>query len=283
MTTAPQLCRYDMGRGVTAFSTTRHGGSSLGSYAAFNINEYCGDNPGSVALNRQALAAAIGIDPERVIMPHQTHGTEVRRIDEDFLRLPVGARRAILDGVDAVMTDVRGVCVGVSTADCIPVLLYDEEHGAVCAVHAGWRGTLARIVAKAVREMSLAYLTRPDKLRAVIGPGISMDAFEVGQEVYDAFLSAGFNMLGISRQMPPMRHGGASEPPLKWHVDLKECNRRQLLNAGVKAECIHVSEVCTYSDSGNYFSARKLGAKSGRIYTAAFTHSGHPEGRENGE
>lgn len=269
MTAAPQLLRYDMGPGVTAFSTTRHGGASHGSYAAFNINEYCGDAPDSVAQNRQALAAAIGIDTERVIMPHQTHGAVVRRIGEDFLQLSDGARRAILEGVDAVMTDVRGVCVGVSTADCIPVLLYDEEHGAVCAVHAGWRGTLARIVAKAVREMRLAYLTRHDRLRAVIGPGISMDAFEVGQEVYDEFLNAGFDMLGISMQMPPMHSGDASGAPLKWHIDLKECNRRQLLHAGVKAERIQVSDICTYSDSDNFFSARKLGAKSGRIYTAA--------------
>lgn len=270
MTPAPQLLLYDLGPGVTAFSTTRHGGASHGCYADFNINEYCGDNPESVARNRQALAAAIGIDLERVIMPHQTHGVEVRRIDEDFLRQSDSARRMALEGVDAVMTDVAGVCVGVSTADCIPVLLYDEEHGAVCAVHAGWRGTLARIVLKAVAEMRLACHTRPDRLRAVIGPGISVDAFEVGQEVYDAFLSAGFDMQGISKQMPPMHPAAdASVPPMKWHIDLKECNRQQLLEAGVKAERIHVSDICTYSDSGNYFSARKLGAKSGRIYTAA--------------
>ena len=266
---SPRLRLYDLVPGVTAFSTMRHGGASHGNYGEFNINEYCGDDACAVARNRQSLAEELNIPENRIIMPHQTHGVEVRRIAEDFLRLSDGARRTILEGVDAVMTDVRGVCVGVSTADCIPVLLYDEEHGAVCAVHAGWRGTLARIVLKAVMEMRLAYSTRPDKLRAVIGPGISMDAFEVGQEVYDEFLNAGFGMQGISRQMPPMHPGDASEPPLKWHIDLKECNRRQLLHAGVKAERIHVSDVCTYSDSENYFSARKLGAKSGRIYTAA--------------
>lgn len=270
MTPAPLLCSYDMGPGVTAFSTTRHGGASHGSYAAFNINEFCGDAPECVIQNRQALAAAIGVEPDRIIVPHQTHGVVVRRIDEDFLRLSASMRRAALDGVDAVMTDVGEVCVGVSTADCIPVLLYDEEHGAVCAVHAGWRGTLERILLKTVAEMRLAYHTRPDRLRAVIGPGISLAAFEVGQEVYDAFLSAGFDMRGISVRMPLMHSAGdASEPPMKWHIDLKECNRLQLLDAGVKAERIHVSDVCTYSDSGNYFSARKLGAKSGRIYTAA--------------
>lgn len=272
MTAAPQLLRYDIGSGVTAFSTMRHGGVSHGNYAAFNINEYCGDAPDSVAQNRMALAATLGLEPELVIMPHQTHGAVVRRIDAGFLALSADARRMLLEGVDAVMTDVRGVCVGVSTADCIPVLLYDEEHGAVCAVHAGWRGTLAQIVLTAVKEMRLAYSTRPDRLRAVIGPGISMDAFEVGQEVYDEFQNAGFDMLGISMQMPPMHPDDDSGAPLKWHIDLKECNRRQLLHAGVKAENIQVSDICTYSDSDNFFSARKLGAKSGRIYTAAIVN-----------
>lgn len=272
MTAAPQLLRYDIGPGVTAFSTMRHGGVSYGNYAAFNINEYCGDNPDSVAQNRMALAAALGLELELVIMPHQTHGAVVRRIDAGFLALSADARRMLLEGVDAVMTDVRGVCVGVSTADCIPVLLYDEEHGAVCAVHAGWRGTLAQIVLTAVKEMSLAYLTRPDRLRAVIGPGISMDAFEVGREVYDEFRNAGFDMQGISMLMPPMHPADDSGVPLKWHIDLKECNRRQLLHAGVKAENIQVSDICTYSDSDNFFSARKLGAKSGRIYTAAIVN-----------
>lgn len=269
MTAQPELHLYNISHGVTAFSTTRHGGASHGNYGEFNINEYCGDNPECVAANRKALADALGIDPRRIIMPHQTHGAEVRQIAEDFLALPDSVRRMILDGVDAVMTNVKGVCVGVSTADCIPVILYDEEHGAVCAVHAGWRGTLAQIALKAVMEMRLAYHTDAAKLRAVIGPGISLDAFEVGNEVYEEFQNAGFLMESISRQMPAMHPGDASEPPLKWHIDLKECNRQQLSQAGLKAECIHVADICTYSDSDNYFSARRLGAESGRIYTAA--------------
>lgn len=253
------LTYYNIGGGrVRAFSTTRHGGCSTGEYAEFNINEYCGDDPAHIAANRRMLCDELHIDGSRLIMPHQTHGTEVRQISADFLLLPPGERKAMLEGVDAVMTDVRGICIGVSTADCIPVLLYDARHDAVCAVHAGWRGTRARIVEKALHAMAAAYSTRADETECVIGPGISMDNFEVGDEVYAQFHSAGFDMSRIARRY--------TEPP-KWHIDLKECNRLQLLHCGAKDGNIAVSAVCTFADNVDYFSARRQGINSGRIYT----------------
>lgn len=264
MTATPQLHTYNLSPGIVAFSTTRHGGYSDGAYGEFNINEYCGDAADAVEKNRTALAAELGIPSNRIIMPHQTHGTEVRQVAADFLLLPDNVRRMILDGVDAVMTDQKNVCVGVSTADCIPVLLHDAEHGAVCAVHAGWRGTLARIVMRTIAEMRLAYASDPSRLTAVIGPGISLDAFEVGDEVYEQFAAANFDMEGISRQMK----SDCQPQAYKWHIDLPECNRRQLLQAGLAAENIQQSGICTYSNPDRYFSARRLGVKSGRIFTA---------------
>ena len=165
------------------FSTTRHGGVSSGEYASFNINEYCGDTAENIAANRKALCDELGIDEAHLVMPHQTHGVEVRQIAADFIALPENIRRMILEGVDAVMTNESGICIGVSTADCIPVLIYDKAHHAVCAVHAGWRGTVARIVEKAVKAMALAYGTEPQDLQCAIGPGISLDAFEVGTDI----------------------------------------------------------------------------------------------------
>ena len=146
MNDTPQLKTYDMGDGIVAFSTTRHGGVSTGtSYASFNINPFCGDDPAHVAANRELLCKELGIDSRHLILPHQTHGVDTRIISDEFCALPDNVRQMVLEGVDAVMTNVPGVCVGVSTADCIPVLLHDPKHRAVCAVHAGWRGTLARI------------------------------------------------------------------------------------------------------------------------------------------
>ena len=275
----PVLSYYDMSDGVVAFSTTRHGGVSESSYASLNVNEYCGDNAEHVAANRKLLATELKIDTNRIIIPHQTHGVETRIIGSEFLALPENVKRMLLEGVDAVITNVKGLCIGVSTADCIPVLLYDEEHHAAAAIHAGWRGTLARIVHKAVLEMRMAYNTDPAKLIAVVGPGISIENFEVGDEVYEAFEQAAFPMEEIAEQRPNAafsvdvaeRERLAAEgnivQPLKWHINLPLCNKQILLHCGVAEENIQDCGICTFAHSDEFFSARKLGIESGRIYT----------------
>ena len=252
----PQLDFYDMGPSVTAFSSTRHGGCSRGNYASFNINRYCGDDDNDIRRNREALCRLLHIADDRLIMPHQVHLTKVAKIDEAFLSLTATQRQEALEGVDALTTDLPGVCIGVSTADCIPVLLYDKEKHAVCAIHAGWRGTVRRIVEKAVKTMTTSYGTQPKHLVAQIGPGIHLDSFEVGDEVYDAFAQAGFDMPAISKKCD------------KWHIDLPECNRQQLIAAGLSPQSIQVSPVCTFQQAADYFSARRLGINSGRIFTA---------------
>ena len=123
----PKLDYYTMGHGVTAFSTTRHGGFSTGNYAALNINRYCGDNEEDIRKNREALCETLGISDDRLVMPHQVHLTKVATIDEQLLSLNSTERQEALEGFDALMTNLRGVCIGVSTADCIPILLYDVE------------------------------------------------------------------------------------------------------------------------------------------------------------
>ena len=244
----PILTEYHLGEGVTAFSTMRQGGFSKGKYGEFNINRYCGDEEEAISKNRQALCTLLGISDNLLLMPHQVHLTEIAVINEQL--------DANLEGVDALMTNVPGVCIGVSTADCIPVLLYDPAHHAACAIHAGWRGTVQRIVEKAVSKMSTVYGSRPSDLVAQIGPGIHLESFEVGDEVYDAFAQAGFDMESISKKYE------------KWHIDLPECNRQQLMNQGVPADHIAVSPVCTFVQSDSFFSARRLGIQSGRIFTA---------------
>ena len=251
----PQLDDYDMGAGVVAFSSTRHGGCSTGNYASFNINRYCGDSEDDIRRNREALCRLMGIGDDQLIMPHQVHLTKVATIDEAFMALSATKRQESLDGVDALMTNLHGVCIGVSTADCIPLLLYDSKHHAACAIHAGWRGTVKRIVIKAVEAMTQAYGTQPQQLVAQIGPGIHLESFEVGDEVYDTFAHEGFDMESISRKWE------------KWHIDLPACNRLQLLAAGLLPQSIKVSPVCTFRQADDYFSARRLGINSGRIFT----------------
>ncbi len=258
---------YCIADGVIAFSTTRKGGGSQGKYGEFNINEYCGDDAEHIKQNRKLLADRLGIAPDHILLPHQVHGVEVRQIGGDYFSLPVEERKQLLEGVDAVMTDQKGICVGVSTADCIPILLYDEAHHAAAAIHAGWRGTVKRIVQKTIEEMRTAYHTKTSELKAIIGPGISRVAFEVGNEVYDAFLQAGFDMEPITELCPAMTAATDGQPQMKWHIDLPLCNMLQLLQAGLSAGNILQTGICTYSHCDDYFSARRLGIQSGRIYT----------------
>lgn len=259
----PILTYYDIADNVTAFSTTRHGGVSRGSYASFNINRWCGDEAEAIAANRKALASELGITADRLFVPHQVHGTVCRMITDEHLGMDSEAKAQMLEGVDSVMTDVSGICIGVSTADCIPVLLYDRRHRAAAAVHAGWRGTVQRIVETTVRNMEENYATRPDDIKAVIGPGISLKNFEVGQEVYDEFERHDFDMSSIARQFPA--NGNANNR--KWHIDLPLCNQLQLEHAGVSTDSIVQTGICTYDHTADYFSARRLGIASGRIFT----------------
>ncbi|MBP5360251.1 MAG: peptidoglycan editing factor PgeF [Bacteroidaceae bacterium] len=258
----PNLNLYHLGKDVTAFSTTRQGGCSEGRYGEFNINPYCGDNEDAIRRNREGLCRLLGIGEDRLVMPHQVHGDEIAVVDEMMIGLPAKERTESLEGIDALMTDMAGVCIGVSTADCIPVLLYDSVHRAVCAVHAGWRGTVKRIAQKALAKMTAVYGTQPADITAQIGPGIHLDSFEVGDEVYESFAGEGFEMEALSKKMACS--DGVGE---KWHIDLPECNRLQLTAAGVRADNITVSPICTFMQSDIYFSARRLGINSGRIFT----------------
>lgn len=239
---------------IFCFSTTRHGGHSTGPYTSFNCNHYCGDSWENVLRNRELLLRLLPDGGScRLIIPHQTHNDHVRLIDEAFLRLHPDEQAAALEGVDALIGHVPGTCLCISTADCIPVLCYDPLRQCMAAIHAGWRGTVSRIVAKTLQTLQSVYGSRPEDLVACIGPGISQAAFEVGDEVYETFRSNGFPMEQLASRIS------------KWHIDLWEANRLQLLEAGVAASHIETAGICTYHQTEDFFSARRLGIGSGRI------------------
>lgn len=196
----------------------------------------------------------VTIPISRLFMPHhQVHGTKTVIIDEDFLARNPLEQVLALDGVDALATQLSDVFVCVKTADCIPVLLWDDAAHVVSAVHAGWKGTQKRIVEANIDVLQATYGTQPSNLHAIIGPGIGPESFEVGDEVYDLFAQAGFPMKQLARRYPDMRNQQAT----KWHIDLWECNRLQLLKKGVNPENIHVSGIDTYTNHDRFFSARR--------------------------
>ena len=221
--------------------------------------------PEDIEQNRRNLANSLGIDIDKLIVPHQIHGDCSQIIAHEYFNLPANIREQIIEGVDAVMTNEPDVCIGVSTADCIPVLLYDTKHHAAAAIHAGWRGTAKHIVQKTIREMGIVYQTKPQELRAVIGPGISLQNFEGGDEVYEQFANAQFDMERIAKRFRVLQTK-EGELPLKWHLDLKLSNRIDMETMGILPQNIIDERICTYDNTSDYFSARKLGINSGRIY-----------------
>ena len=197
--------------------------------------------------------------PYYVVQPHQVHGCEIREVTDPM------TTRAQLEGVDALITNVPGVAISVRTADCIPVLLYDAVHKAVAAVHAGWRGTVQRISQKVIAEMQRRYGTSAADIKAVIGPGIGPDSFQVGPEVADAFCEAGFPMEQILEDCGPKNPTADNPMNGGLHIDLWKANRWLLEQAGVKLQNIQVTGICTYQNNHRFFSARREGLKCGRI------------------
>lgn len=151
--------------------------------------------------NRSLLCSLLPGTEKELVIPHQVHRAEVRVVDREFCKQPESLRASLLEGVDALVTDVPGKCICVSTADCVPVMCFDTKQGVVAAIHAGWRGTVARIITETLQVMNRTYGTQGKDVVACIGPSISLEAFEVGDEVYTCFEQQGFDMQRIaSRQ-----------------------------------------------------------------------------------
>lgn len=200
-----------------------------------------GTEPGVDAREVGLQGETLEIRPEHLMIPRQTHSTNVRWVNT-FGEVP---------DTDAVITSEKGLCIAVKTADCIPILIYDVRRYLVAAVHAGWRGTVGRIVEETLSQME----SKAEDLHAIIGPGISEESFEVGDEVYEQFLQAGFPMQRIARKYP-------SKDGERWHINLKDANCWLLGQYGVRD--IRVSDVDTMQ-SPLYYSARRETINTGRI------------------
>ncbi len=191
-------------------------------------------------LGRDEEMSEMGLQMEDLALPRQTHSDHVVWVEHSGRP----------EDTDAVITSRPGLCLCVKTADCIPILLYDNRQHIVAAIHAGWRGTVSRIVAKSLTMMK----SLPEDVSAIIGPGISQTHFEVGDEVYEAFLQAGFPMQRIALRQQ------------KWHLDLWDANRWLLEEAGVQD--IHVENSCTFTEAERFYSARRETIQTGRNLNA---------------
>jgi polyphenol oxidase len=252
---------------VHGFSTRHGGASQLDGKRVLNLGFTEWDARENVKENRVRLQAAVGAPDFKLVSLLQFHSDAIAH----FESAPTEPSRA-----DASVTKTEGLLLAVQTADCVPILLVDPKNRAVAAVHAGWRGTLARIAEKAIGRMQMQFGSQAADLLAAIGPAIGGCCYEVGTEVAAAFSgqfanAAEFfdelrtgdepNPLQWLNMMPP----GHQPPPKKVLLDLPKANRSQLEAAGVPAANIFVSNLCTGCRRDLLFSYRQEGAQSGRM------------------
>lgn len=241
---------------ISHFVTTRYGGCSEDAYGTFNCSPFCGDEEENVRKNQQLLLDALPVKPVELVIPHQVHGSDCLEISDCYRLSSPESKRELLEGVDALVTGLPKYCLCVSTADCVPVMLYHRKKNLVGIVHAGWRGTLESVTLRILSALEKQYGVSPEGFIACIGPSISLDSYEVGEEVYEAFRRKDFNTDAIFSW---------DKSAQKFHLDLWKANELQLLEAGVPVEQIEVAGICTYLHHEKFFSARRLGIRSGRI------------------
>ena len=249
------------------FSTRPGGVSAIDDKRVLNLGFTEWDSRENVRENRTRLQSALNAANFTLAPVLQFHSDAIHQFEAP----PGEPSRA-----DASMTNRSGLLLAIQTADCVPILLVDPKKRAVAAVHAGWRGTLQRILTKTVGRMHMQFGSEAGDLLAAIGPSIGACCYEVGTEVASAF-AAKFanaadwfdelrtgdepNPLQWLNMMPP----GHQPPPKKVLLDLRKANRAQLLESGVRAENIFVSDLCTFCRKDLLFSYRKEGAQSGRL------------------
>jgi len=228
------------------------------------------DTRENVLENRRLFQSAIGAADLELIPLKQIHSDVIRV----FPQPAAGPCKG-----DGSATDRPGLLLGIQTADCVPILLVDPKKRAVAAVHAGWRGTLARIAQKAVGRMQFEFGSKPADLLATIGPSIGPCCYEVAADFVTKF-TAQFADAADYFDEP---HSGEEPNPLQWlnmkppghqpppknvHLDLRKANRSQLLTAGLSAKNIYISDLCTACHTSLLFSHRREGALSGRLMSA---------------
>ena len=239
---------------ITHFCTTRHGGVSQGNYASFNISPFSGDTIEHQTENFNRLAQEINLPTDSIIFPYQSHGNEVFIIDDEFMNKSSSDKNKLLSGKDALVTNLSGICIGITTADCVPIAFYDPIQKVIAIAHAGWRGTCKQIVRNTIDVMLKNFDCKVADIYVVIGPSISVEAYQVGEELYEDFKLAGFPVSDIFKTIDS-----------NLHLDLWKANNWLLEQSGVPLTQIQISGLCTFKNNEDFFSARKLGIKSGRM------------------
>lgn len=243
--------------------TTRKGGVSTGDLASMNLGVSRGDDREHVLKNYEILGAAVGFDPHKLVGAVQVHRDDVRTVTaEDWGK---GLYAHTDYEADALITNVPETALMVYSADCGTLLYEDTKTGAVGACHAGWRGTALGIAGKTVRAMQEGFGSRPEDIRVALGPCIGSCCFETDSDVPEAMIKA----LGDDAKAAITPKGE------KYYVNIKQINRMWLQRAGIAAEHIDVSPLCTACDPETFWSYRRHGDRRGSL-AAVIVAGGRP-------
>jgi hypothetical protein len=252
---------------VHGFSTRPGGTSVLEGKKILNLGFMAWDSREAVTENRRLFQSAVAAKDSTLLPLKQIHSDVVHLFLKPAGDPPKG---------DASLTNTPGLLLGVQTADCVPILLVDRKKHVVAAVHAGWRGTLARIAQKTIGRMQLEFGCKPADLLAALGPSIGPCCYEVGVELVTKF-TAQFadahdyfdeprtgdepNPIQWLNMAPP----GHQPPPKNVHLDLRKANRSQLIASGLRPNNIYSTDLCTACRTDLFFSHRREGLLSGRL------------------
>jgi YfiH family protein len=238
---------------INGFST-RNGGVSSMPENSLNLAGFNEDAAENILENRRRF---LKLFPGEWALAGcwQVHGADIRQVQNSIDAKPAEDAHGDTVYCDAIVSDARGVIAGVKTADCVPILIGDSQTGAFAAVHAGWRGTVASVVIKALARMTAEYKTNPNDIIVAIGPAAGACCYEVGGEVIAAFGERFPNSSGLFN---PTREAHAC-------VDLISANRAQLISAGVAEEKMYSAPLCTMCRTDLFFSYRREKNAYGKV------------------
>lgn len=241
---------------VNHLFSTRRGGISKGIYSSMNLSYTRGDDKEAVDENYRRIAAVFDSIPDRIVCSDQTHTTNIRLVTEADAGKGIIRNKDYTD-VDGLITDIPGIILAAFYADCVPLFFVDTENKAIGLSHSGWRGTVHKMGAATLKAMHEAFGTRPENVKAAIGPSICQDCYEVSRDVAEQFEAVFEN-----RTQEILKAGKGKD---KFQLDLWKANEIILLKAGILPENLEVTDVCTCCNSSYLFSHRASHGKRGNM------------------
>jgi YfiH family protein len=245
-----EFYKYDIINGyedIIALTTTKNSEYQYD----FSQALHTGEDTEAICTNRQALLRDLSLSDYSVVLANQTHSCNIAVINDDSSKGWQDSSSALSD-TDALITKQRGVLLGILSADCVPVILYDKTNQAIANIHAGWRGSACAIVSKTIVKMQIEFGSNPADMIAIVAPSIGKCCYEVDESVAKHFS----HIDGVCEKVGD-----------KYMLDLPQVNRHQLIQAGVKTSNIQMSGVCTSCENEKFFSYRKECGCSGRFLT----------------